>query len=126
VRWCADHAPALGARVVAALVVEPPAYLIPPTGLAPAPGLDEARRGELRSMLRDEWCAPLDAAGVPFEAHVLEGSPAWELEALADELDADMIVVGRHGHGGIKQLMLGSVAHRLAHHAARPVVVVPG
>ena len=43
----------------------------------------------------------------------------------ADEVDADLIVVATHGHGGIAATIIGSVARALTHTAGRPVLVVP-
>jgi nucleotide-binding universal stress UspA family protein len=40
--------------------------------------------------------------------------------------EADLLVVGSHGNGGVKGLLLGSVSRRCAQHATCPVVVVPG
>ena len=39
--------------------------------------------------------------------------------------DADMLVVGSRGAGGFTQLMIGSVASQVAHHAYCPVLIVP-
>ena len=38
--------------------------------------------------------------------------------------DAELLVVGRRGHGGVMGLLLGSVAEQVAHHAPCPVVIV--
>jgi nucleotide-binding universal stress UspA family protein len=38
---------------------------------------------------------------------------------------ADMVVVGRRGHGGFLGLLIGSVAEQIAHHAKCPAVIVP-
>lgn len=43
----------------------------------------------------------------------------------AENVDADLIVVGTHGHGGFTAALMGSVARALCHTAGRPVLVVP-
>jgi len=45
--------------------------------------------------------------------------------AEAGDLDADVIVLGTRGLGGVKSLMLGSVSHAVLHHADRAVLVIP-
>jgi nucleotide-binding universal stress UspA family protein len=44
---------------------------------------------------------------------------------IANEIDADAIVLGTHGRGGLKSLLLGSVSHAVVQHTDRPVVVIP-
>jgi nucleotide-binding universal stress UspA family protein len=51
--------------------------------------------------------------------------PAETLIRVARELSADLLVVGRRGHGGFAELLLGSVPHTLSHHADVPLVIVP-
>jgi nucleotide-binding universal stress UspA family protein len=55
---------------------------------------------------------------------VVTGDPAAEL--IRASQDADMIVLGRRGSGGFATLLLGSVSGKVMHHAACPVMVVPG
>ena len=43
----------------------------------------------------------------------------------ADEVDADLIVVGTHGAGGLTAALMGSVARALCHSARRPLLVIP-
>jgi nucleotide-binding universal stress UspA family protein len=57
-------------------------------------------------------------------AHVRRGTPAVEIARLAAELDADLVVVGSHGRGGIQRLFLGSVAEHVARLARCPVWVI--
>ena len=45
--------------------------------------------------------------------------------AEAADLDADVIVLGTRGLGGVKSLMLGSVSHAVLHYADRAVLVIP-
>ena len=44
---------------------------------------------------------------------------------LADDVDADLVVVGTRGRGGADELLLGSVARTVADRARRPTLVVP-
>jgi len=53
---------------------------------------------------------------------VAQGSPAQAL--LSASKGADLLVVGRRGHGGFLGLLLGSVATQVVNHATCPVVVV--
>jgi nucleotide-binding universal stress UspA family protein len=44
---------------------------------------------------------------------------------LADEADAELIVLGSRGRSGLRSLLLGDVAADVLQHASRPVLVVP-
>jgi nucleotide-binding universal stress UspA family protein len=61
--------------------------------------------------------------GVELEARVVEGNP---VDVLIDaSRDADLLVVGSRGRGGVVGLLLGSVSQRCVERAHCPVVVVP-
>lgn len=58
-------------------------------------------------------------------ARAVEGDPAKMILAQADEIKADMIVMGSRGHSVIDELLLGSVAHKITMRATIPVVLIP-
>ncbi len=73
----------------------------------------------------EEWCAPLQAAGVAYRALVSDAEPVRALLDIARREDADLIVIGhRNGSGFVHRLMQGLSDH-LIDHSQRPVVVVP-
>ena len=52
------------------------------------------------------------------------GDPARGIVKVADDINADLIVVGSHGRGTLARLVLGSVMAHLTQIADRPVLVV--
>ncbi len=126
-RWCAELAPALDAEVFAVFIAEIPASGVTgPVGMSGVgPVLDTEWLENMGTVLREQWCAPLAAAGITWKSEVLNGSPAHTLLAAADEIHADLIVIGRHGHGELTERLMGSVPNHISHHATQPVVIVP-
>lgn len=57
------------------------------------------------------------------DAIVRAGMPADQIVRAADELEADLIVIGGRGKGAMEAIVLGSVAYRVLHHAPCPVLV---
>lgn len=53
------------------------------------------------------------------------GSPAGLITDVADRIDADLIVMTTHGHGGFTPDWLGSVADSVIRHSHRPVLALP-
>jgi hypothetical protein len=39
--------------------------------------------------------------------------------------DAELMVLGTHGHGAVHDTLVGSTSKRAIHHASCPVVIVP-
>lgn len=64
--------------------------------------------------------------GVPIESVLREGVAWEEIEAVADEIDADLIVIGTHGRRGLARALLGSVAENVVRTAHRPVLTIHG
>ena len=60
------------------------------------------------------------------DARLCVGSPVDQILCRAEASDADLIVVGRRGIGGVKRFLMGSVSEGVVHRARCPVLVVCG
>ena len=58
-------------------------------------------------------------------AHEREGSVVEEILKTAQEISADLIVMGSHGHGPVYHLLVGSVTEGVLKAGLRPVLLVP-
>jgi nucleotide-binding universal stress UspA family protein len=67
----------------------------------------------------------VDAGLADAEKRVAIGHPAERLAELADEEDAELIVIGSRGQGALKSAFLGSVSYNLVGIARCPVLIVP-
>ena len=68
----------------------------------------------------------LAKAGIAAETHADKGHAAERIAAVADDLKADLIVLGAHGYSEFKGLLFGSVTHGVLARSKRPVLVVRG
>jgi len=75
---------------------------------------------ELRAM-KDQVAGP----GITAHALVIQGPAPEKILSEAERLEADVLVLGSHGHGALHDLLLGSVSQAVLHGAACPVLVVP-
>ena len=66
----------------------------------------------------------LRARGLDVEELTREGYPATVIEEAAEQLEADLIVIGSRGRSGLKHLLLGSIAERVVQKAPCPVLTV--
>ncbi len=83
--------------------------------------LDEEKRG-LDAAVHE--ARQLGATKVTSE--FLEGSPWQQLVDLGAARNVDLIVLGTHGRTGLKRLVIGSVAEKVARHAVSSVLVIRG
>ena len=63
--------------------------------------------------------------GVAVETKLLEGNPLHELLSYAMAQNADLVVLGSHGHGVVASMLLGSVAEGIVRKAEIPALVIP-
>jgi nucleotide-binding universal stress UspA family protein len=73
-----------------------------------------------------QWHKEIEQTGIKVIMHQPTGAVAEEILNQADALNADLIVMGRHGHGAMYHLLLGSVTEGVLKRATRPVLLVPG
>jgi nucleotide-binding universal stress UspA family protein len=64
------------------------------------------------------------AAGVSTEFSQITGHPSSTICEFAQACQADVIVIGRRGHSGLKEMFLGSVSNYVVHHAPCSVLLV--
>ena len=64
------------------------------------------------------------SGGVVSGSHFRLGNVAEEIVELAEELGADLIVVGSRGHTGVRRAIEGSISDLVVHHAHCPVMTV--
>lgn len=78
--------------------------------------------------IKDELWAKLDTikptAEIDVARHMVEGEPATEILRLAQETNADLIVMGTHGRRGLTRFLMGSVAEEVVRKAICPVLTV--
>ena len=72
------------------------------------------------------YCEISTAQGIPTEWDVKVGDAGKAIAQLADSWDADLVVLGRRGHRGLAEMVLGSVSNYVVHHAPCSVLIVQG
>ncbi len=89
--------------------------------------LDKAARENAAKVVADAT-ATLNAAfsgrNVSISTDVLFGSPDSRIVETAEEIKADLIVIGSHGYKRWERLLLGSVSNSVVHHAPCSVMIV--
>lgn len=67
-----------------------------------------------------------EAAGVRAQSKQIIGEPNRAICDLAKDWSADLIVMGRRGHSGLTEILMGSVSSYVMHHAPCSVLTVQG
>ncbi|MEK6252341.1 MAG: universal stress protein [Actinomycetota bacterium] len=77
------------------------------------------------NLILDGASAEAKKAGIEeVQAHAREGEPADAILDVAEEINADLIVVGNKGMTGARRFLLGSVPNKVSHHAPCSVIIV--
>ena len=80
--------------------------------------------GQVEEMRRQVTKLASTITDVPVESHALQGIPGHAIVSVADEIQADLIVMGTHGRSGLSRLVMGSVAEDVMRHAHCPVLTM--
>ena len=81
---------------------------------------DEGHKSKLA-----QWQREIAQCGVKVTLHEPTGAVAEEILNQADALNANLIVMGTHGHGAMYNLLVGSATKGVLKHSRRPVLLVP-
>jgi len=102
----------------------------------PRPELDEAyskKKGAVREEIRkrlEDFCKrelknKTALLKIISSIQVVEGNPAGEILEKADQLKADVVIMGSHGKGLLTHAFLGSVAEKVLNRIKIPVFIIP-
>jgi nucleotide-binding universal stress UspA family protein len=121
--WSAALAARDGAQLVVASFLEP----LLSDAAATIDVLDELQRDTRAQIV--SWIDGVAPRGTAWTRQPIviarRGSPDEEILRVAEEHQADLIVMGTHGLTGVRKLVLGSTTARVLRHTDRPVLAVP-
>lgn len=114
-----------------AVAVVPPAF-VPSATVSPMDThpmvIDPVLEGEIETADRahssSELTRLIEVLEVAAEPIVETGEPGPTICDVAARVDADVVVLGSHGHGWLQRVLIGSVSHHVLHHAPCPVLVM--
>jgi nucleotide-binding universal stress UspA family protein len=76
------------------------------------------------NLILDTAAAEARKEGLEVQTHPVEGDPGEAILKVAEDTDADLIVVGNKGMTGARRFLLGSVPNNISHHAPCSVMIV--
>lgn len=84
--------------------------------------LNEMEKASLEQLQQAK--SKLEFAGINPKTVHLKGNPAHEILRYARDTEQQLIIIGSRGLSGIKEIMLGSVSHKVSQLAICPVLIV--
>ena len=96
---------------------------VPVPAFEPMPETIPEDEGQTSKLAK--WQEEIARDGIKVSLHEPAGVVAEEILNQADALDADLIVMGTHGHGAMYNLLVGSTTKGVLKHSTCPVLLVP-
>jgi len=121
--WAIGIATPLGAKITLMHSYEIPLVGFPDGTIIATPEL-ATKIADASQKALDAVVEKRKAAGVVLDTILREGVAWEEINAVADDIDASLIVIGTHGRRGLTRALLGSVAENVIRTAHRPVVSI--
>lgn len=75
--------------------------------------------------LMEDMVKKYSTGSIELHSEILEGTPSVNIARFAEEKGADLIIMGTHGIGGIKKILVGSTAVNVIRESSIPVLLVP-
>jgi nucleotide-binding universal stress UspA family protein len=91
---------------------------------APADVQHEIGPREDVNLVLDAAAAEARKEGIEVQTHPVQADPADAILNVAEQVNADLIVVGNKGMTGARRYLLGSVPNNVSHHAPCSVIIV--
>jgi nucleotide-binding universal stress UspA family protein len=88
--------------------------------------MEERAEEEALTRLEEQVQRVSEAGGKIAQAHAKLGRPDAEIVRLAEQLGADLVVVGSRGLGPLRRALMGGVSESVLRHAHAPFVLVRG
>jgi nucleotide-binding universal stress UspA family protein len=120
VRWCAEHLDS-STSVVAVCGIGELGELI----MSVPPFDSGVSEVAIENCAREEWCAPLRLAGIPFDVRLVHRRQASALLYMAALERPDALVMGYSRHHAMSNLFGADWVASVVQHATCPVLLIP-
>ena len=102
-----------------------PPFVDPNTPVSIVDALHEQNQAIFKGKL-DEWVTEAQSEGIEAKAHLIFSDVPTGLSEKAEEIGAQLVIIGKTGEGGLLNWLIGSNAVSLLNTSKTPLLMVPG
>jgi len=84
-----------------------------------------AKKFRQKHILLQEKAEELKNEGINITPLLVQGPTIETILSQAEKIEADIIVVGSHGHGAMFRILVGSISEGLLHNSTKPLLIIP-